>query len=85
MAAERGVARVAKGEKKQREKAAATVFRIQRRKETAVAKSKHQIKLQYRSKLCPSSEIGGSQVEHTGGGENARGCRISTAGFTSKI
>ena len=73
MAAEKRVARVAKSERKQREKAAATTLRIQRRKEAAVAKSRHRTKLQYISKLHSDSGIEGSQVEDTGGGESAGG------------
>ena len=73
LAAEKRVARVAKSERKQREKAAATAFRIQRRKEATVAKSRHRTKFQYRSKLNSDSGIEGSQMEDTGGDESAGG------------
>ena len=73
LAAERRVARVAKNERKQREKAAAIALRIQRRKEAVVAASRHKTKLQYRPKLHSSSGINRSQVEDRGGGENAGG------------
>ena len=73
LAAERRIVRGAKSERKQREKAAATALRIQRRKEAAVAKSRRRIKPQHRSKLHSDSAIKGSEAEETGGGERAGG------------